>query len=140
MYVKFMLWKMQYFALQSMGRTNHKCPIYATWNVQMQLKSTVHIFLRGSIAAVETNQCGVCWFISLSLLHESIMVHKYGVLYHGLQFPSLADNGLVVPLDRSVQPPLVWVPGVKQPQVPITMGHTQVTCLQRGWGGGGGIY
>ena len=27
-----MLWKMQCFALQSMGHTNHKFPVYATWN------------------------------------------------------------------------------------------------------------
>ena len=28
-----MLWKMQYFTLRSMGRTNHKFPMYATRNV-----------------------------------------------------------------------------------------------------------
>ena len=33
-----MLWIMQCFALQFMGRTNHKFPVHAT---QMQLKSTV---------------------------------------------------------------------------------------------------
>ena len=36
-----MLWKMQCFALQSMGRTIHKFPVYTTRNVQTQLKSTV---------------------------------------------------------------------------------------------------
>ena len=35
-----MLWKMRCFALQSMGRTNHKIS-HTTWNVQMHLKSTV---------------------------------------------------------------------------------------------------
>ena len=39
---KVMLWKMLCFTWQSMGRTNHKFPIYATQNVQTQLKSTVH--------------------------------------------------------------------------------------------------
>ena len=29
------------FALQSMGRTNHKLPIRATYNVETQLKSTL---------------------------------------------------------------------------------------------------
>ena len=41
-YGKLMLWKMWCFALQSMSRTNHKFPIYATHNVRTQLKSTVH--------------------------------------------------------------------------------------------------
>ena len=36
-----MRWIMLCFALQSMGRTNHKLPIYATRNVQAHLKSTV---------------------------------------------------------------------------------------------------
>ena len=31
-YRKFMLWKMWCFTLQSMGRTNHKFPVYATQN------------------------------------------------------------------------------------------------------------
>ena len=31
-----MLWKIQCFALQSMGRTNHKFPIHETRNVQTQ--------------------------------------------------------------------------------------------------------
>ena len=35
MYGKFILWKMRPFALQSMGRTNHKFPVYATHNVQI---------------------------------------------------------------------------------------------------------
>ena len=39
MYRKFMVWKVQCFALQSMGPTNHKFPVYAT--VQVHLKSTV---------------------------------------------------------------------------------------------------
>ena len=33
-----MLWKMWCFILQSMGRTNHKFPVYATWDVQTHLK------------------------------------------------------------------------------------------------------
>ena len=42
-----MLWKMRCFALQSyMSHTNHKFPIYATYNVQMQLKSTVNDLIR----------------------------------------------------------------------------------------------
>ena len=39
-----MLWKMRCFALQSMGRTNHKFPVYVTRNVQTQLKLTVHMY------------------------------------------------------------------------------------------------
>ena len=35
-----MLWKMQCFTLQSMDRTNHKFPVYATRNVQTHLKLT----------------------------------------------------------------------------------------------------
>ena len=37
-----MLSKMQCFALQSMGHTNHILfPVHTTWNVQTQQKSTV---------------------------------------------------------------------------------------------------
>ena len=38
-----MFWKMLCFALQSMGHAKHKFPVYATRNVQTQLKSTVCI-------------------------------------------------------------------------------------------------
>ena len=38
-----MLWRMRCFALQSMGRANHTFPVYATWNVQTQLKSTEYV-------------------------------------------------------------------------------------------------
>ena len=37
-----MLWGMWCFTLLSMGRTNHKFPIDATQNVQLQLKSIVN--------------------------------------------------------------------------------------------------
>ena len=33
-----MLWKMQCFTFESMGRTNHTFPVYATPNVQTHLK------------------------------------------------------------------------------------------------------
>ena len=45
-----MLWKMQWFALQSMGHTNHKVPVYATRNVQTQLKSTVKETKKSSLS------------------------------------------------------------------------------------------
>ena len=41
LYGKFMLWKMWCYTLWSMGRTNHKFPVYSTQNVQAPLKSTV---------------------------------------------------------------------------------------------------
>ena len=37
-YGKLMLWKMWCFALQCMGRTNHKFPVYTTHNVSCSIK------------------------------------------------------------------------------------------------------
>ena len=36
-----MHWKMLRYTLQSMGRTKHKFPVYATQNVQIHLKLTI---------------------------------------------------------------------------------------------------
>ena len=77
-----MLWKMQCFALQSMGRTNHKFSIHATRNVQMQLKSTVSGWLEGSSLSSDTAWVhSIHRYLHVSFTHKMHVYTVYCILY-----------------------------------------------------------
>ena len=88
-----------------------------------------------------TDQSSVGRVLSPLLLHAGVVIDEDGAFDHVLDLLLVAEHGHVAcPGGGVTQPPLAGVPGMKQPEVTVLMGHAQPIGLEKGGGVGGGAF